>query len=141
MTDAEPVRVREIATRVRSALEAGVLADHVGLRQFPRGACGDTCYLLGQYLVDQGFPPFSYICGYRHGLSHAWLQQDGWVVDITSDQFDDGPGPVIVANVSPWQDTFTERDPPHDCYLDSCDEFMAVYRKFVPVLHARTSGR
>jgi hypothetical protein len=50
-----------------------------------------------------------YICGERHSpdfQTHAWLVCDGFVVDITADQF--GQPPVIVARQSPWHDEWEQ---------------------------------
>ncbi len=59
--------------------------------QFPDGCCGDVCDLLGQFFLEHRVHS-RYICGtYRKGsfedkCSHAWLEIDGIVVDITADQ-------------------------------------------------------
>ncbi len=38
--------------------------------------------------------------------SHAWLAKGTLVIDITADQFIDGPAPVIVSNSSAWHSQF-----------------------------------
>ncbi|MGO7360229.1 hypothetical protein ACCS66_37055 [Rhizobium ruizarguesonis] len=38
--------------------------------------------------------------------SHAWLQQDGAIIDITADQFPEIDQAVIVATDSSWHDEF-----------------------------------
>lgn len=64
-------------------------------RRFPHGCCGDTSYLLAEYLLENGIRTM-YVCGtYAEGgfenmQSHAWLTtDDGDIVDITGDQFKD----------------------------------------------------
>ena len=75
---------------------------------FPRGACGDASLILGAYLADNGFPHFVYVTGERGSheagtwSSHAWLEADGLVADITADQFQDAPSKIVVAASSPW---------------------------------------
>lgn len=39
---------------------------------FPRGCCGDTCYLLGEFLKEYGIRTV-YVCGVLGEQSHAWL--------------------------------------------------------------------
>ena len=107
-------RVREVAIRVRSAIESIAPQDlPITFSHFPRGACGDACLLLGTYLEDQcGFDAFDYVSGERGShtqdtwTSHAWLQRGELIVDITADQFPDAPAPVIVAEPSLWHRGF-----------------------------------
>src|SRR5690606_15234832 len=54
---------------------------------FPSGACGDTTPLLGTYLIEQGFETFMYASGNKGNTTHAWLQLNSIVIDITADQF------------------------------------------------------
>lgn len=58
--------------------------------RFPAGCCGDTSLLLGAYLYEIGLGNFEYVCGISGKQSHAWLERNGLIVDITSDQFLDG---------------------------------------------------
>lgn len=108
----------DLATRFREAIEA-VPTHHrpIGLQSFPRGACGDASLLLGAWLADEGVGGIRYICGER-GLradntwtSHAWLQREACVVDITADQFADAPSPIVVADPSPWHHGFEAARP------------------------------
>lgn len=64
---------------------------------FPRRCCGDTCCLLGHYLLEKGIET-EYIGGNYYGddagygQSHAWLLFDGnIIIDITADQFWNNP--------------------------------------------------
>ena len=82
----------------RNALEAASAAGEFNhdcaFWGFPNGCCGDTCDLLGQYLISHGIKT-----GYTSGVwsgpnykcyTHAWLvNKDGLVIDITGDQFRD----------------------------------------------------
>jgi len=47
--------------------------------------------LLAQYFRDLGLGEWEYVSGIRSSdeQSHAWLEKDGWIVDMTADQFDD----------------------------------------------------
>jgi hypothetical protein len=84
------------------------------LPSFPLGCCGTVCDLLEEHLRREGFGTFESICGDRHNpyQSHAWLTQDGLIVDITADQFAGENQPsVIVTYHSSWHATWTQRPP------------------------------
>ena len=104
--------IERTAAELRSTLEALAPELPNGLRRFPQGACGDTSLLLGALLADRGVEGFEYICGDRGShddgtwTSHAWLHRNGLIIDITADQFEDGPGPVLVVRDSAWHRTF-----------------------------------
>ena len=82
---------------------------------FPAGCCGDATDLLGLYLLKYHGLESYYVCG--HGLgdnssqTHAWLVCQGYIIDITADQFnDDGyelPS-VIIDKQSPFHELFDE---------------------------------
>lgn len=60
---------------------------------FPKGCCGDATDLLGLYLLKFHGIESEYVCGERliSNLyqSHAWLLCQGYIIDITADQFND----------------------------------------------------
>ena len=102
----------QLASTFRDAIER---ADRSSLglsfKRFPQGACGDAAPLLGHFLKACGAGEAIYILGERGQMgrdwsSHAWLRVDGYIVDITADQFHDMSEPVIVARASPWHQTF-----------------------------------
>ncbi len=104
-------RLRELATRFRAALLA---CDRnslsITLRNFPNGACGDASYLLAKYLKQKGCGQFDYVLGERRKdqHSHAWLEQDGIIVDITANQFDNQVKEVLVTSDRSWHQQFEE---------------------------------
>jgi hypothetical protein len=117
LTREELQRLSVEAARFRAAIEdcAGHLCS-VGLLNFPHGSCGDAALLLGHYLIETGFGPFDYVCGYlpdNHPLfegrapserdwSHAWLAKSALVVDITADQFPEVESKTVVQYDSTW---------------------------------------
>jgi hypothetical protein len=111
-------RLRGLAVSLRAAIER---CDRqrlpVTFREFPRGSCGDAAILLGTFLKEQGAGTFTYIAGRRgrghNRYSHAWLEQDNVIVDITGDQFSSSIGSVFVATHSPWHRTF-KREQQHE---------------------------
>jgi hypothetical protein len=94
------------ARRVRRALEGDGWASY-GLREVPRGACGDASRLLGLHLESLGWGKWTYVMGIAPGPdggTHAWLEQAGLVVDITADQFPDIDEAVIVTTDRTWHE-------------------------------------
>jgi hypothetical protein len=94
-------RLRELAGAFRSAI-VGMDRERLPatFREFPRGACGDAALLLGTFLKEQGEGSFQYVCGWREGYSHAWLEADGIIIDITADSFPDRSDALIVTRRS-----------------------------------------
>lgn len=86
----------KLATKFRTAVDEAKsrndFASDICFNSFPSGCCGDTSCLLGQYLLENNIIS-KYVCGEYHypkndfTYSHAWLQVDDTIVDITGDQF------------------------------------------------------
>ena len=76
---------------------------------FPRGCCGDTADLLGVYLEDLGMQDVRHVWAMHGEVSHAWIEVNGIVVDITSDQFPEFTDSVVVADPSRWHENLTDR--------------------------------
>jgi hypothetical protein len=94
--------VTSLAQRFRAAAE--LLRGRLGIafRDFPRGSCGDAASLLGTLYIDNGLPAFQYTLGYLGQHSHAWLERDGLIVDVTADQFAGVSQAVIVTKDPSW---------------------------------------
>ena len=73
---------------------------------FPTGSCGDCSMILGTYLITQGFENVEYVVGIDGEQSHAWMECEGIIVDITADQFGPNFDPVIVTKDRTWHDQF-----------------------------------
>ncbi len=54
-----------------------------------------------------GLGEFFYVCGMNDGASHAWLEVDGLIVDITGDQFSDRSG-IYVDKPDAWYGEWEE---------------------------------
>ena len=84
--------VKGFRTAIDTAKSHGEFDEDFSFCHFPRGCCGDTCLLLGHYLLANGINS-RYVCGNYHGKhghfqSHAWLlTDDEMIIDITGDQF------------------------------------------------------
>ncbi len=68
--------IRELSIRFRKALETardnGLFIKDFSFNRFPHGCCGDTCYLLAEYLMKFGINTIWYSAT-RNDWSHAWL--------------------------------------------------------------------
>jgi hypothetical protein len=86
----------------------------LALQDFPVGACGDASILLGQFFADQGIGEWFYVNGERTTSSgqqsHAWIERDGLVVDITANQFVEIDDPVLVTGAKDWHLQFVEEN-------------------------------
>lgn len=82
--------------------------------QFPNACCGDTSQVLLAYFRDKLGVKSIYILGENGGVnseivSHAWLEVDHLVVDITADQFNENGynfDGVYVGERTDWYRTF-----------------------------------
>lgn len=77
--------------------------------QFPRGCCGDTSRTLATYIYDDLGFIFGYATGRNGGNSsgigsHAWLELDDLVIDITAVQFKNRGHSFLEVYVGPKTD-------------------------------------
>jgi hypothetical protein len=101
-------KIKNAATKFRLAIEGldrSQLSD--GFSRFPWGACSDASLLLAAFLKDEGFGTFELVSAHGKAGTHAWLQQDGIVIDITADQFTDFDAAVYVGD-DHWHRQFEE---------------------------------
>lgn len=105
------IKIFKICSAFRKAIE--IRKDQLGVvfKNFPAGSCGDTTLLLGTFLKHIGYGDFYYkfkeISENGDSKSHAWLENaEGLVIDITADQFTDGPGKVVVEVNSKWHQSW-----------------------------------
>ncbi|MCS6206809.1 hypothetical protein [Shewanella baltica] len=82
---------------------------------FPAGCCGDASDLLGLYLLKYHGLDSEYVCGHGLGdnsnLTHAWLVCQGYIIDITADQFNNNgyeQPAVIIEKQNPFHELFDE---------------------------------
>lgn len=106
---------KAVAQRFRFALEQGSLT-YDQLSGFPGGTCGLVSRMLGEYMCDQGLGLWYYRSGVRNPgdddreATHAWIEKDGVIADITADQDRFGREPVIVTRDSTWYEQFRRED-------------------------------
>ncbi|WP_157964616.1 hypothetical protein [Algibacillus agarilyticus] len=110
---------------------------------FPRGCCGDTAGVLGLLLTIKHKMECFYVSATGLGSnnsSHAWLEVNGSIVDITADQFnEDGyeVGAVVIGNDSHFHTLFHKVEKrlfdPKDPQLS---QILAVYQKVIEKINA-----
>jgi hypothetical protein len=108
--------LRTLATQFRMAIHATDPAEvdpevRFIVAGFPKGVCGAVCLLFGHYLRQNGFPDAEYVNGIRRSdrESHAWIETDGIIVDITGDQFAEVDEEVIVTADATWHRQFSDQ--------------------------------
>jgi hypothetical protein len=95
-------KLASIATAARDFFEKNkhTTPDAV-LRNFPKGACGCVSELLGRYLEEQyQVSPLCVSAELNDLSTHAWLQINDVIIDLTADQFSQPP--IIVSDSSAW---------------------------------------
>lgn len=131
--------VTEHATRFHDAIIDSLPLNDQIMDSFPHGTCGDASPLLGQYLFDQGLGQWTYRNGECDRQTHAWIERNGLLVDITAYQFSDISEPVIVTFETSWHskfETFAENDEP--ALIDIYDDYT---RKRLRRMFAKITGR
>jgi hypothetical protein len=132
--------LRQTATDFRNVIASADRSRWDGnLKEFPNGSCGVVCELLGRYLIEHlGLAPMYVGASKTEGGfgTHAWLECEGYIIDITADQF--GQSPIIVARESPWHATWDRDDEPRPPI--TCDKCWPSYphRAWVAITAAMT---
>jgi hypothetical protein len=108
----EILTIDSIALDVRNFIEATPRSERpFAMRDFPNGACGDTTLILRTLLGDLGYKDLERVSGQLDSIgegkwTHSWLACGNLIVDVTGDQFDDGPPRVFVSSASVWHQQF-----------------------------------
>jgi len=109
---------------------------------FPRGCCGDTANVLGFLYSIKHKMECLYVSatglGNNNDCSHAWLEVNGVIIDITADQFnEDGyeVGAVVIGNESHFHTLFHEVEKRlFDSQDPQLSQMLAVYQKITEKL-------
>ena len=105
----------KLATQFRQLIENADWSKlTVEFEDFPAGSCGDASILLAQYLIDAGYETPTYVSAELarppNLPSHAWIELDGVILDITADGFEPSMPSVVVTENSEWRDQFNRLD-------------------------------
>ena len=92
--------LQQEAYRVRAAIDTlkhfEMLNDH--LARFPRGCCGITTEVFGQWLIDKGYLDCWTVEVKGRLGSHGWLLVEDVCLDLTGDQFAGENRPAVYVN-------------------------------------------
>jgi len=125
--------------KVRCALECAAStgqSDLAILSKFPLGCCGLICRVLGPLLMEKDpNGVFYFVSGQRGLQSHAWLEHNGFIIDITADQFPEVSKKVIVTKSSSFHTNFVINNR-RGSYVNQLDEFpeRTIYRYLLDYL-------
>lgn len=115
--------------KIREMLEEHKMElDPILYKCFPTGCCGSVSSVLGKLLKENGFGIFEYVSGQSEAFninSHAWLEKEGIICDITADQFGELKLPkVYVGTYNSFYKSFCveHRRPYYQCYDVMWDE-------------------
>ncbi|GAB4059790.1 hypothetical protein GCM10028811_15920 [Uliginosibacterium sediminicola] len=101
--------IKQLAQQARGVFENHRDAFGILAKGFPRGACGTASDFFGYWLKKNGALSVEYVWGQRDGVTHGWLEIGDLIIDITSDQFEDGVGAVFVETERKFHDTFVNQ--------------------------------
>lgn len=95
--------LRSVAFAFREACEAIHLQNRMpfNMTSFPRGCCGNSSEILGDYLISRGLASAEYVNAQMGQKSHAWIEVGLLVIDVTGDQFAGRPS-VYVDVADAW---------------------------------------
>jgi hypothetical protein len=97
--DIKLIEVTQICIRVRDAIEK-LKRKSFPLKEFPQGCCRDTTLILSMVLLEYGFENTHYCSKDLDNEipSPAWLEYEGYILDLTADQFGPLYPPVLTVN-------------------------------------------
>ena len=115
------------ATRFRRAIEKAKAAGEFipqrfkseRMNNFPYDCCDDTADLFTHYLYHEfGIDSIRINASYydkrlKHDCYHDWQETDGWLIDLTGDQFENDPSIPIKTN---------------SVYVDKMDDFHRQFK-------------
>ena len=102
--------LKQEAAKARSVFDSNYgLLKKTEFELFPRGACGPSSHFLGEWLSKCYDLSIEVVLGIRgkDDESHAWLECQSYVIDITSDQFSDGCGSSYVGKAGIFHCSFS----------------------------------
>jgi hypothetical protein len=95
-------QIISVCKNVRSAIETQKEKTNL-FKTFPYGCCEYTSKIIGKILIEQGVTTIKECYtdgiiwdGKHKGKSHAWLETNTFIIDITADQFSFHPFPAIL---------------------------------------------
>lgn len=98
--------ISKIAKEMRIALEKASKLSSSLVMTFPNGCCGTASDFLSKYLEQNGIRT-TYVAGMKtNRITHAWLEYDDLIIDITADQFPEIDEKVLVSRNRHWYEQY-----------------------------------
>lgn len=98
--------IYKLVVAFRIALQEAALSDSSLGGTFPQGWCGTACDMLSKYLEQNGIST-AYVFGENSNcITHAWLEYEDLIIDITADQFSEIDEKVVVTRNRCWYEQF-----------------------------------
>jgi hypothetical protein len=116
------------------------------MRTFPKGCCKVASMLLSRFLVDIGSVNPSrlwIICNGEDdkGRTHAWVETESHLIDITGNQFDDAL-PLLSEDRSLWYCRFRSSTRwPYPAMMQMNDAYQKEFDYFYQVVRTVAEGR
>jgi hypothetical protein len=127
--------LKKFVSCFRQAIE--IAKENMDLEQFksfPLGTCSDVSVLLGMILMKNGYGHFHLVCGEigEQDQTHAWLEKNDLIIDITADQFPEIKNKVIISRDSSWHNSFKNinKSPLTIFSLNILDDYEAIFKRF-----------
>lgn len=124
--------ISKLATEFRNSIEQLEFEEYgesCWFSDFPRGCCGDTSDLFIKHLKQYGVKS-QYVWGMRGKQSHAWIEIDGLIIDLTADQFEEIKVPIMVTFDQSMHSSFTIRGRRYEGY-DEFDDYNSKRLSFL----------
>ncbi|MFW1634644.1 hypothetical protein [Acinetobacter oleivorans] len=119
MTSNELKSIEKIASSVFSCLEKELKTFITSYhRRFPIDCCDIASGLLYVILQEEGFCNCKLIRGHDpRGQSHVWVENENFIIDLTSHQFHGFHGPLILIS----KDEYPLNKPPYYSVTETMD--------------------
>ena len=117
------------------------------MNNFPHDCCDDTAdlfthYLFHKYHVDSIRIDGEYYDKVYGHCGHSWQETEGWIIDLTGDQFESDPsiaikaGAIYVGKMDSFHRQFHIVRNEHSCGIEclgsgSWDRMYGLYRKII----------
>lgn len=112
----DEITLEEFCGAARRGLELLRYQETSAFRDFPKGQCGNASEMLGLLLKERLGLTSTYVCKFRYGTNkqmqtHAWLEGDDHLIDLTHDQF---TGTGQIGWIFPKSNRWHQRTFPHE---------------------------
>ena len=90
----DKAKIQELCSQLIDGIQSGEVC-FPGSEDFPYGCCGSASEKLCKLMEKEGLSGATYKWGWRADRSHAWVEYDNFIIDVTISQFPEYLGPPI----------------------------------------------